>query len=143
MSGRPSAMPASHADVLRRLYRPRMSTWWWLRKRSYLAFMLRELSSMFVAWAVVFLLLLVRAMGQGPSGYRDFLGWADTPWVVVLNVVTLAFLVYHAITWFNLTPKAMVVRLRGRRVPGRAVAGSAYAGWLVVSAFVAWLLLRG
>ena len=123
MSGRPSAMPASHADVLRRLYRPRMSTWWRLRKRSYLAFMLRELSSVFVAWAVVFLLLLVRAMGRGPSAYRDFLGWADTPWVVVLNVVTLAFLVYHAITWFNLTPKAARPWPRGGRVGVRRLAG--------------------
>ncbi len=61
----------------------------------------------------------------------------------MLNVVTLAFLVYHAVTWFQLTPKAMVVRLRGRRVPGVAIAGSAYAGWVVVSVFVAWLVLKG
>jgi fumarate reductase subunit C len=61
----------------------------------------------------------------------------------VLNVVTLAFVLYHAVTWFQLTPKAMVVRLRGRRVPGAAIAASAYAGWVVVSGLVAWLVLRG
>jgi fumarate reductase subunit C len=143
MSGRPSAAPPSYTEFHPRWYQPRMSTWWWLRKPTYVAFMLRELSSVFVAWAVVFLLLLVRAVGQGSGGYRAFLDWADTPWVVVLNVVTLAFLVYHAVTWFNLTPKAMVVKVRGQRVPGSVVAGQAYAGWLVVSAFVAWLVLRG
>jgi fumarate reductase subunit C len=113
-----------------------------LRRRSYVAFILREVSSAFVAWSVLFLLLLIRAVGSGAGSYADFLDWADTPWVVVLNVVTLAFLVYHSVTWFQLTPKAMVVRLRGRLVPGVAIAGSAFAGWVVVSLFVVWLVLR-
>jgi fumarate reductase subunit C len=132
-----------YTDYHPRWYRAHVSTWWWLGRPSYVAFILRELSSVFVAWSVVFLLLLVRAVGKGSSSYAEFLGWADTPWVVVLNVVTLAFVVYHAVTWFQLTPAAMVVRLRGRRLPGVAIAASAYAGWVVVSVFVAWLLLRG
>ncbi len=57
--------------------------------------------------------------------------------------MALAILVYHSVTWFHLTPKAMVVRLRGRLVPGVAIAGSAFAGWVVVSLFVAWLVLNG
>ena len=134
--------PRAYTDYHPRWYRTPVSTWWWLRKRSYVAFILRELSSVFVGWSVVFVLLLVRAAGKGPGSYADFLDWADTPWVVVLNVVTLAFIVYHSVTWFQLTPKAMVVRLRGRLVPGTAIAGSAFAGWVVVTLFVAWLLLR-
>ena len=126
-----------------RWYQAKVSTWWWLTKPSYIAFILRELSSVFVAWTVVFLLLAVQAVGKGPGAYRDFLDWAATPWVVVLNLVTLVFVVYHAVTWFNLTPSAVVVKLRGRRVPAAAIAGQAYAGWVVVTAFVAWLLLRG
>ena len=59
------------------------------------------------------------------------------------TVLKLAFVLYHAVTWFQLTPKAMAVRLRGRRVPDIAIAGSAFAGWVVVSAVVAWLVLRG
>lgn len=135
--------PRVYTDYHPRWYREPVSTWWWLRRRSYVAFILREVSSVFVAWSVVFLLLLVHAVGQGAASYADFLDWADTPWVVLLNVVTLAFIVYHSITWFQLTPKAMVVRLRGRIVPDVAIAGSAFAGWVVVSLFIAWLLLRG
>jgi succinate dehydrogenase subunit C len=131
-----------YTDYHPRWYRARVSTFWWLRKRSYVMFILREVSSVFVAWSVVFLLLLVRAVGRGSGDYADFLDWADTPWVLVLNVVSLAFVVYHAVTWFQLTPAAIVVKVRGRRVPGSAVAASAFAGWVVVSAFVAWLLLR-
>ena len=106
-----------------------------------MAFILRELSSVFVAWSVVFLLLAVRAVGSGPAAYRNFLDWAGTPWILVLNVVTLAFLLYHAVTWFNLTPKAMAVKVGRHRVPNAVIAGQAYAGWLVVSALITWLLL--
>ena len=135
--------PRIYTDYHPRWYRQPVSTWWWLRRRSYVAFILREVSSVFVAWSVLFLLMLIRAVGNGAGGYADFVDWADTPWVVLLNVVTLAFITYHSVTWFQLTPKAMVVRLRGRVVPGVAIAGSAFAGWVVVSLFVAWLLLRG
>ena len=135
--------PRTYTDYHPRWYREPVSTWWWLRRRSYVAFILREVSSVFVAWSVLFLLLLIRAVGNGSGSYADFLDWADTPWVVVLNIVTLAFIVYHSVTWFQLTPKAMDVRLRGQRVPGKAIAGSAFGGWVVVSLFLAWLLLRG
>jgi fumarate reductase subunit C len=135
--------PRTYTEYHPRWYREPVSTWWWLRRRSYVLFILREVSSLFVAWSVAFVLLLVRAVGKGPGNYADFLDWADTPWVVLLNIVSLAFIVYHSVTWFQLTPKAMAVRLRGRRVPGAAIAGSAFAGWVVVSLFVAWLLLRG
>jgi succinate dehydrogenase subunit C len=125
-----------------RPYRKPVGVLWWLRKRSYTFFVLREISAVFVAWTVVFVLMLVRALAQGEPEYRAFLDWAGTPWVVALNVVTLAFLVLHAVTWFDLTPAAMVVRVGGRRLPPQAVAGGAYAAWVVVSALVAWLVLR-
>jgi fumarate reductase subunit C len=114
---------------------------WWLSRRSYTLFVVRELSSLAVAWTVVYLLLFVRAVGRGPTGYRQFLDWSASPWLVALNVVALALLLYHAVTFINLTPQAMVVNLRGRRVPGRLLLGSLYLTWLVVSAFLAWLVV--
>jgi fumarate reductase subunit C len=114
---------------------------WWLRRRSYTAFILRELSSVFVAWFVVYLLLLVRAVGQGPAQYQQFLDWSANPLLVVLNAVALAFVVYHTVTFINLTPQAMIVKVRGRRIPGRLIAGSLYGAWIVVSALLAWLVL--
>jgi len=134
--------PPGDAAYEPRLYRAPVSILWWLRRRSYFFFVLRELSSVFVAWSVVFLLLLIRAVGRGGGQYRDFLDWSSTAWVIILNLVTLGFLVLHAITWFNLTPAAMVLRLRGQRVPPAAIAGSAYLAWVVVSAFVVWIVMR-
>ena len=125
-----------------RAYQPPVSILWWLRRRTYRLFALRELSCLAVAWSVLFLMLLVRAVGEGGGAYEQFVAWARMPWVVALNVVAFAFLVLHAITWFNLTPAAAVVRLRGQRVRPGLIAGSAYAGWVVVSVLVAWVVLR-
>ena len=125
-----------------RMYRRPVSTWWWLRKRSYFVFVMRELSSLFIAWLVVYLLLLVAAVGRGPAAYDDFLGFAANPAVVILNLVAFGFVVLHTITWFSLTPKAMDVRLGARRLPASAVIASQYVGLAVVSAFVVWLVSR-
>ena len=123
-----------------RTYRRPVSTWWWTRKRSYFVFVMRELSSIFIAWWVFFLLILVGALGRDETSYRDFLDWASTPWVVVVNVVAAAFVVLHTITWFGLTPKAMVVHACGRRVPAGVIIASQYVGLAIVSAFVLWLV---
>jgi fumarate reductase subunit C len=128
------------ADV--KMYHRPISTWWWLRKRSYFLFVMRELSSLFVAWFVAYLLMFIAAVGRSEAAYQDFLDFASFPLVVLLNVVAMAFLLLHVVTWFSLTPKAMDVQVRGRPVPSVAVIASQYIGLAVVSAFVYWLVTR-
>lgn len=123
-------------------YRPPVPVLWWTRKLSYFVFVMRELSSLFIAWLVLYLLLFVRAVSRGEEAYADFLDWATSPWLVVLNVVAFAFLVLHTITWFSLTPQAMVLDVGGRRVPPAAIIGAQYVGLGIVSAFVYWLVTR-
>jgi fumarate reductase subunit C len=126
-----------------RWLRRRVSTWWWLARAAYLRFILRELSSVFIAWLIVFLLLMVRAVSQGPEPYGAFLDWSRRPGVLVLNTVSLGFAVFHAVTWFNLAPQAMVVHVQGRRLPGVVIAASNYAAWVAASALLAWFLVGG
>ena len=123
------------------LRRP-VSTWWWLRKRTYFVFVMRELSSLFVAWYVLFLLLLVRGVDRGDAAYADFLDWAGSPVIVAINVVAFAFIVLHTVTWFSLTPQAMDLRVGGRPVPGWQIIAGQYAGLALVSGFVWWLVTR-
>ena len=149
------------------MYRQPVSRLWWTKKRTYFVFVLRELSSVFVAWFAVFLMVMLVAVGRGEAAYQNFLSWAASPIVVVVNVVALAFLVLHTVTWFVLTSQAMevrlggrpvprvkmvnvagrtvpaatVVRVGGRRVPRGMVVASQYAGLIVVSAFIVWLVL--
>jgi succinate dehydrogenase subunit C len=134
-------MSAKYTEFHPCWYRRRMPVFWWVGRRSYLIFVLRELSSVFVAWSVVFLLLLIQAVGQGSTEYQRFLDRSGAPWMLALNAVALAFVVFHAITWFNLAPQAMVVRIRGKRVPRSWIAGAHYAGWALLSALAAWLIL--
>jgi len=125
-----------------RTYRRPVSKWWWVGKRTYFVFVMRELSSIFIAWFVVFLLLLVAAVGRGGAAYAGFLDFAANPFVVGLNVVTFLFVVLHTVTWFSLTPTAMDVRSGGRPVPAWAVIASQYAGLAVVSVIVVWVVTR-
>jgi fumarate reductase subunit C len=126
-----------------RWYRPRISTYWWLQRWSYLAFILRELSSVFFAWFVIYLLMLVHAINQGRAAYYQFLGWSTSRGLLLLNLVALFFIIFHTITWFNLAPQAMVLRMRGKRVPGTWIAASNYGAWVVVSGLLLWLVLGG
>ena len=135
-------MPAGSMPTDLPVYRPRVSTWWWTRKRTYLLFVMRELSSIFIAWFVVFLILLVFAVGRSEAAYRRFLDWASAPWVVGLNVLALAFVLLHTVTWFSLTPQAMDVRLDGRKVPGFHIIAGQYTGLVVVSLFILWLVTQ-
>ena len=125
-----------------RWYRRRVSVWWWLRKWSYAGFVLRELTSVFVAFFAVVYLWQLQAVARGPEAYGQFLAQLKTPLLLTLDTVAFLFVLFHAITWFNLAPKAMVVRLRGTRVPDAVIIGLNYAAWLVLSGAVAFVLLR-
>ena len=123
-------------------YRVRMSTYWWLGRWPYLKFILREISSIFVAWFVIETLLQINALIDGPEAWIDMQGFFANPVVIAINIVSLFFVIFHAVTWFNLAPKAMAVRVGGKRVPGILIAGPQYIAWIVVSIVIAWLLLR-
>ena len=109
-------------------------------RRSYLLFVAGS-SSIFVAWFVVFLLLLVAAVSRGEEAYRRFLDWSANPVVLAVNVIALLFVILHAVTWFNLAPKAMIVNVRGRRLPPKLVAIAHFDAWVFVSTVVAWIVL--
>ena len=140
-------MQAMHHGDLYTDYHPRwlrrhVSTYWWLEKPSYFAFILRESTCLFVGWFAVYLLLLIAAVVDGPDAYAQFLAWSASPWMITLNIVSFALMVFHAITFFEAAPQALVVHLGHTRVPGRLVLIGHYAAWAVASAAVIWLLAR-
>jgi fumarate reductase subunit C len=130
-------------EYLPKSYHTRVSTYWWLTRWAYLKFILREASSIFVAWAVVVTLLQIGALARGPADYAELQNWLQSPLVLAINTVSLLFVIFHAVTWFNLAPKAMAVRVRGKRLPNVAIAGPNYIAWVAISSAIAWVLLRG
>ena len=124
-----------------RWLRRRVSTYWWLGKWSYFRFILREASCLFVGWFVLYMLLLLNAVRQGPDSYTRILGWSAEPWVLGLNVVSFLFVVFHAVTFFDAAPQALVVHIGRTRVPGRLVMAAHYAAWALASVLIAWLIV--
>ena len=72
------------------------------------------------------------------AAFHAFFQWLQSPLSIALHLAALPLVVYHSITWFNLTPKVMVLWRGEERVSPILIAGSNYAAWIVVSYLVAW-----
>jgi fumarate reductase subunit C len=139
---KPHSNSVSYTEYHPRWYRPHVSVYWWLGQWRYLKFILREISSVFVAAFVIITLVQINALRQGPEAFARFQAWLHTPSALALNIVGFFFVLFHTITWFNLAPHAMAVRLRGKRVPDVMIAAPNYAAWIVVSALLMWIVVR-
>ena len=128
-------------DRSKMLHRPLPATWW-LKKKGYVIFILRELSAVFVALFALATILQVRAINHGAEAYAEFTEWLASPLVLCLSVVSMAFVLLHAVTWYILAGKVLVVSLGDKRVPASLIVGAHFAGWLVVSAVIAGVVLR-
>jgi fumarate reductase subunit C len=124
-----------------RRYQKPIATFWWLRSRAHFLFVLRELSCLFVAWFVVYLLMLVDAVHGDESRYRHFMAWSGSYWMLAINGIALLFLVTHTTTWFDQTPQAVVLRLRGRRVARIWVVAAMYLLWILLSGAAIWMVV--
>ena len=122
--------------------RPISSTTWWLSKRNYVLFMLRELTSVLIAAFLVVYLIQLAQLAQGAEAYTAFLDRLASPGWIVFHLLVLIAALYHTITFFNLTPKIIVVRRGEESVPPVLIAGSHYAAWLVTSVVIMWIVLR-
>ena len=124
-------------------YRPHVSVWWWLKTWSYTKFVLREMTSLSVAYFAMVTLWQVSSLARGPEAYLRFLERMKNPFIIGLNLISLFFVLFHALTWFHLAPKALVLRLGGRRLPDSMVVGMNYVVWLIACVLIAWIMLRG
>ncbi len=82
---------ASYTPFHPRWYRPHVSVYWWLGEWHYLKFILRELSSVFVAVFVIETLFMLNALRNGPEAYAHFQQSMRNPLLIVLNIVSFFF----------------------------------------------------
>ena len=75
----------------------------------YLLFMLRELGGALTAVYGVILLGLLVSFDQGAASYANYLAFLQTPAMLVVQAVLLAFILVHAYTWFLLIGKSQAV----------------------------------
>ncbi len=122
-------------------YRKQLPIFWWLEKPAYAKFITRELTSLAVGYAALLIMLEIWVLSRGPEAHERFRNLLASPPVLVFHGVVLLFLLFHSVTWFNLAPKALSVRLGRRRVPDAVVLAGHYASWLIATALVVWSLL--
>ncbi len=96
-----------------------------------------------MAYFALVTLWQVSSLARGQEAYLRFLDRMTNPFIIGLNLISLSFLLFHALTWFHLAPKALVFRLGGRRIPDSAVVGMNYVAWIIACAFIAWMILGG
>jgi fumarate reductase subunit C len=114
---------------------------WWMHNQYLILFMIRELTALFVAGYAVFLMVMLYRFGQGSQPFHEFYAALTGFPSVLLQLVVLAFVVFHSVTWFNLTPKAIVLWRGEEKVKPAVIAGAHYGLWLVASVIIFLIVL--
>jgi len=122
-------------------YRPRMSPFWYLDRWPYFQFIVRETSAFFVVYFTVIMLMQICAIETGVGAYAKFQAFMACPVVMVLNVIALASISFHAVTWFILVPRVFVRHVMGNILPDFLISVPNFGAWLVASAVVAAFVL--
>jgi fumarate reductase subunit C len=117
-----------------------MSKHWWMERKGWRWFMLREWTCVFVAAYALFLLWMAARAGSDGCFACAF-DCMRSPWSLVFHVPVLVMVTFHTVTWFAAAPKALRIYRGEERVPPKIVAGAHFAAWIVVSIIVAWIVL--
>jgi fumarate reductase subunit C len=117
----------------RRPFERAITSEWIFRHPRYLRYMVREFSCLFIGGWTLLMVWGLKALSEGPAAWAAFLGLLQTPASIVFHLLTLAFAVYHSVTWFNLTPKALPVQMGEEFLPDWAISGAHFAAWAIVS----------
>jgi fumarate reductase subunit C len=124
-----------------KLYYPKMPATWWLGKRSYFLFMMRELSSVFIAIFLVVFLVQIYQLSEGPDSYSAFVKRLGSPGWIIFHAIALLFAIYHSITWFISTSVVLPLRLGEREIPRNLVTALNIGAWIGVSVVILKLFL--
>ncbi|MDE2156865.1 MAG: hypothetical protein KGJ32_13390 [Xanthomonadaceae bacterium] len=113
--------------------RPVSRTHWYFKHPRYLRYMSREVTCVFIGAFALLLLCAVERLSEGQAAYESFLAAITGPWSTLGLSVVWIFAVHNAISWFNVTPKALPVQIGEGFLPGRFIVAAHYAAWILIS----------
>ena len=122
--------------------RPQAATWW-LKNGYYRFYMLREATSVPVFLYAVWLMVGLFRLNQGALEFNGWLALNTSAIGQILHLVVLAAALLHAYTWFQLTPKILVLRFGSFQVPDNWVMTGHYVVWVLVTIGMLWLAIAG
>ncbi|GAC1475723.1 MAG: hypothetical protein PVSMB3_15860 [Candidatus Dormibacteraceae bacterium] len=114
-----------------------MPSGWWLRKRHYFLYVVREFTALPMAVWLLWLLWEIKSAGAGATAYQPpkSLGF------VVFSVICFAFATYHSYTFLKLAGVIMHVKLLDRPVPSRAIVLTMFGLWALASLVIGAVLI--
>ncbi len=119
------------------------SAGWWTHNRRYLLFMLREAGGSLSALYGILLLGLLISFDQGPAAYANYIAFLETPPMLILQAVILAFVLVHAFTWFYLIGKSQAAMSAYRAPPWTRIFALMIVVFLAASAGVLYVVFGG
>src|SRR5216684_1695114 len=132
-----SAEAAASTAAAPRTYKPELPRGWWLRRRHYFLYIVREFTSVPLALWLLWLLVEIQRASNGPKGYFPH----SSAGFIVFSVACLPFALYHSYTFLSLAGVIINLKLMGRPVPSRVIVAAMFGLWLVASIVVAGVLI--
>jgi len=84
----------------------------------------------------------LRPLPPAPEAYATFVNFLKSPLRPRARLISYFFVVFHSITW-SISPPAPCPSGRRQETPGFMIFGPNFVAWFVISAVIAWLLMRG
>ena len=114
---------------------------WWMHRPRYFLVLVRELTAFFIAAYLVLLLILIKQVAEGAEAYESYAEFLRSPGMLAFNVVAFFFAMFHSISFFNLIPLGMAIRIGEERVHPSLISGPNYVVWAVATAIVLLVIL--
>jgi fumarate reductase subunit C len=107
---------------------------WWRRDPFFARYMLRETTAVAVLVYAVVLTVGVVRLAQGEAAWNGWLVALRSPGAVLLHLVLLAAMTFHALTWFEIMPKTMpAIFIGGRRLSASTITRSGWTATVLAS----------
>ena len=126
-------------EVSRKPYVRVMTYRWIFRHPRYLRYMAREFSCLFIGAWTLMMVWGLQQLAEGRASWEAFLEMLRSPWSIAFHCLALGFSLYHTVTWFNLTPKALPVQIGEAFVPDAVIAGAHFGAWAALSLAILYL----
>lgn len=107
---------------------------WWRRNPFFARYMLRETTAVAVLVYSVILTIGVVRLAQGEVAWNGWLAALRTTWAVLLHLVLLGAMVFHALSWFEIMPKTVpAIFVGGRRLSASTMTRSGWTATVLAS----------
>jgi fumarate reductase subunit C len=106
-----------------------MPSGWWLRKRHYFLYVVREFTALPMALWLLWLLWDIKSAGAGPSKFEPPTSLA----FVIFSAVCLAFATYHSYTFLKLAGVIIHLKLFDKPVPPWVIVFTMFGLWALAS----------